>query len=151
ESSMRMQGSVRDYLTSRPKPDLHLTFASVRDQDLVAFLPGKLLPQGGIVSGQANVTLLPQSERIQVDGRVSLHRIRLDLVDCLQPLDVMEGEMTWQGQSGTFVVKQGRLPGGEFSGQGRLLSFEPLHLELSADFGDVNLESALALDKPEDT
>jgi hypothetical protein len=148
---MNMQGSVRDYLASQPKPDLHLTFTAVRDQDLVPFIPpGKLLPQNGTLSGQIDVTLLPQGERVQVDGRVTLHRIRLDLLDFLQPLEVLDGEVAWQGQSGSFIVKQGRLPGGEFSGRGRLLSFTPLNLELSADFGEVNLESALALDKPEE-
>ncbi|MBI3795707.1 MAG: hypothetical protein HY268_01895, partial [Deltaproteobacteria bacterium] len=152
QSSMNVQGSVRDYLTSRPKPDLQLTFAAVHDQDLLPFLPpGKLLPQNGLVSGQIGVTFPSPGEKVQVDGQVSLHRVRLDLVDFLQPLEVIEGEMTWQGQSGTFIVKQGRLPGSEFSGRGHVLSFAPLQLELSADFGDVNLESALALDKPEDT
>ncbi len=152
ESSVRMQGGVRDYLTSRPKPDLHLTFAAVRDQDLVPFIPsGKLLPQNGHVSGQIGVTFPPQGEEVQVDGRVALHRIRLDLLDFLQPLDVIDGEMAWQGQSGTFVVSQGRFPGGEFTGRGRLLSFAPLHLEVSADFGEVDLASALALGKPADT
>jgi hypothetical protein len=150
ESWINVQGSVHDYLASRPKPDLRLAFTTVRDQDLVPFLPsGKLLPQNGTVSGQIGVTFPPQGEGTQVDGRVTLRRIRLDLVDFLQPLEVMDGELSWQGQSGTFIVKQGRLPGGEFSGRGRLLSSTPLNLEVSADFGDVNLESALALDKPE--
>ena len=103
------------------------------------------------MSGQVGVALPPQGEGIQVNGRVALNRIRLDLIDFLQPLEVGDGELSWQGQGGTFIVKQGRLPGGEFSGRGRLLSFTPLNIELSADFGDLNLESALALDKPEDT
>ncbi|HEV8715864.1 MAG TPA: AsmA-like C-terminal region-containing protein [Candidatus Binatia bacterium] len=151
ESWVKVQGSVRDYLTSRPKPDLHFTFTAVRDHDLVPLIPpGKLLPQNGTVSGQVGVTLPPPGEKLQIDGRVTLRRIRLDLLDFLQPLEVTEGEVAWQGHSGTFIVKQGRLPGGEFSGRGRLLSFTPLNLEVSADFGDVNLESALALDEPED-
>ena len=152
ESRLNVQGSLRDYLASQPKPDLRLAFTAVRDQDLVPFLPpGKLLPQGGTMSGQVGVALPPQGEGIQVNGRVALNRIRLELVDFLQPLEVVDGELSWQGQSGTFIVTQGRLPGGEFSGRGRLLSFTPLNIELAGDFGDLNLESALALDKPEDT
>jgi hypothetical protein len=152
ESRLNVQGGVRDYLASQPKPDVRLSFTAVRDQDLVPFLPqGQLLPQGGTMSGQVGVALPPQGEGIQVNGRVALNRIRLDLVDFLQPLEVVDGELSWQGPSGTFIVTQGRLPGGEFSGRGRLLSFTPLNLELAGDFGDLNLESALALDKPEDT
>ncbi|HJY84325.1 MAG TPA: AsmA-like C-terminal domain-containing protein [Candidatus Binatia bacterium] len=152
ESWLNVRGSVRDYLASHPQPDLRLAFTAVRDHDLVSFIPpGQLLPQNGTVSGQISVTVPQQGGRTQVDGRVTLRRIRLDLVDFLQPLEVMDGELSWQGQSGTFIVKQGRLPGGEFSGRGHLLSSAPLNLELSADFGDVNLESALALDKPEDS
>ena len=152
ESRLNVQGSLRDYLASQPKPDVRLSFTAVRDQDLVSFLPqGQLLPQGGSMSGQVGVALPPQGEGIQVNGRVALNRIRLDLVDFLQPLEVVDGELSWQGQSGTFIVTQGRLPGGEFSGRGRLLSFTPLNIELAGDFGDLNLESALALDKPEDT
>ncbi len=152
ESWMNVQGSVRDYLASHPKPDLRLAFPAVRDHDLVPFMPpGKLLPQNGTMSGQIGISLPQQGEGVQIDGQVTLRRIRLALVDFLQPLEVMEGELSWQGQSGTFLVKQGRLPGGEFSGRGRLLSFTPLQLEVAADFGDLNLESALVLDKPEDT
>jgi hypothetical protein len=152
ESQVNVQGGVRDYLASQPKPDVRLSFTAVRDQDLAPLLPsGKLLPQGGTLSGQVGVTLPAQGEDLQVNGRVTLNRIRLDLVDFLQPLEVVDGEMAWQGQGGTFLIKQGRLPGGEFSGRGRLHSFTPLNLELAGEFGDLNLESALALDKPEDT
>ena len=76
-----------------------------------------------------------------------LSQITLDPLSFLQPIEVVNGEVTWQGQSGTFVVKQGRLPGGDFSGRGQLRSFTPLNIEVSADFADLNLESALALDK----
>ncbi len=152
ESRLNVQGGVRDYLASQPKPDLRLAFTAVRDQDLAPFLPqGKLLPQGGSLSGQVGVALPAQGEGIQLNGRVALNRIRLDLVDFLQPLEVVDGELLWQGQSGTFIIKQGRLPGGEFSGRGRVQSFTPLNIELSGDFGDLNLETALALDKPEET
>ena len=148
QSWLKVKGSVHDYLASQRSADLHLAFTAVRDQDLAPFLPqGLLLPQGGALSGQVGVVLPAQGGEVQTNGRVVLSQITLALLSFLQPIEVVNGEVTWQGQSGTFVVKQGRLPGGDFSGRGQLRSFTPLNIEVSADFADLNLESALAFDK----
>ncbi len=154
QSALVGQGSVHDYFTSHPKVDLRLAFPSAYDYDLALLLPqGTLLPQGGTLSGQVGVSLSAQDERVQTSGAVALRHIRLDAFDFLQPIEILEGEAEWQGQSGTFVVKHGRLPGGEFSGRGQLHTLAPLNIEFSADFADLHLESALAFDQPttEDT
>jgi hypothetical protein len=148
-SRLEANGRVSDYLTARRSANLRLTFAAARDQDVVPFLPqGLVLPQGGTLNGQVTITLPPSGGESQTNGQVALSRIRLEPLSFLRPIEVRDGELQWQGQSGTFTVKEGWLPGGEFSGRGRFNSFTPLHMELSADFADLNLESALALDKP---
>ncbi|MBI3304681.1 MAG: AsmA-like C-terminal region-containing protein, partial [Deltaproteobacteria bacterium] len=149
QSRLKVQGSVHDYLAPRPSADLHLAFTAARDQDVAPFLPpGILLPQEGTLSGEVGVTLPPSGGELQTSGKVALSRIHLEPLDFLQPIEVVEGDLTWQGQNGTFTVQQGRLPGGDFSGHGQFHSFTPLNIEVSADFADLNLESALALNKP---
>jgi hypothetical protein len=153
ESWIQVQGGVRNYLWPHRSADLRLTFTEARDYDFSALaallLPaGLILPQGGVLSGQMGVTLLAENGEIQTSGEVRLSRVRLSPLSFLRPLEVRDGRVRWQGQRGTFTVRQGRLPGGDFTGRGQFRSFTPLDLEVSADFADLDLESALALDKP---
>jgi hypothetical protein len=150
ESWLQVQGNVRGYRAPQRSADLRLAFTAARDYDLAPFLPpGLLLPQGGTLSGQVGVTLPAQGGAMQTEGKVTLSRIRLEPLSFLQPIEMVDGEVAWQGQSGTFAVTQGRLPGGYFSGRGRLHSLTPLNIEVAVAFNDLNLEQALALDTPQ--
>ena len=60
------------------------------------------------------------------------------------------GKMNLRKNGGTFSIRHGQLPGSAFSGRGRIESWDPLRLELSGDFLDLDLALALALDKPDD-
>ncbi len=151
QSSITAQGTVKDYLSPRRSAELQLAFSDVRDYDIAPFLPsGRMLPQGGSLAGRLKVAFTPDEETPRVDGQLSFSHVHFDLVDFLQPFEVSEGELMLAGQGGIFSVKRGQLPGGGFSGQGRIESWTPLRLELSGNFPELNLEAALALDKPED-
>ncbi|MGE0679926.1 MAG: AsmA-like C-terminal domain-containing protein [Candidatus Binatia bacterium] len=151
EAKIKAQGKVDDFLAPRRSGDLQFAFQDVRDYDLAPFLPtGKMLPQGGLVNGDLKVTLSASTATPQLTGRMSLSRIRLDLLDFLHPFEVVEGELRLSEHGGTFSVKQGQLPGGSFSGRGRIESWTPLRLELTGDFPDLDLASALMLGRPDD-
>ena len=47
----------------------------------------------------------------------------------------------------TFDISQGRWGGGALTGQGRVASLDPPHVELTAQLTDLDLEMALALDR----
>jgi hypothetical protein len=151
QSQFKAQGTVRDFLSARRSTDLLLAFSDVRDHDVISFFPsGKVLPQGGTLSGHLKMIFPSGGEATDIAGQITLKHIRLDLVDFLHPFEVVEGELMLTGQDGSFTVKQGQLPGGKFSGRGRIGSWEPLRLEISGDFPDLDLGAALALDKPDD-
>ena len=151
QSSFKAQGQVRDFLSSQRSADLRLTFNAMRDYDLTPFLPpGKMIPQGGLLEGDVNVTFPSFDETPQLTGRLGLAQVRFDLLDFLQPFEITTGELYLNERGGTFAVQRGQLPGGVFSGHGRIASWTPLRLELSGDFPELDLEAALALDKPED-
>lgn len=147
QSWLTVRGSVHNYLTSQRSADLRLAFTEACDHDLVPLMPdGFLLPRGGSVSGQVEVVLSAQGQGVHTRGRVTLSRIRLYPLSFLHPIEVMDGEVAWRGQEGTFVVRRGQLPGGNFVGDGSIHSLTPLNLEVSLDFADLDLESALVLD-----
>lgn len=151
QSQLTAQGTVQDFLSARRSVDIALTFNDVRDYDIAPFLSvGKVLPQGGSLNGHLKMRTVVGNEAADMVGQITLNHIRLDPVDFLHPFEVIEGEMTLAGQGGSFVVKQGQLPGGHFSGHGRIGGWSPLRLELFGDFPDLDLASALALDKPDD-
>lgn len=151
QSKGEARGSVRDFLSARRSADLQIAFSDARDFDIAPLLPtGKMQPQGGTLSGHLKLTLPTTGEGSDLNGEIALKRIRLDLLDFLHPLEVVEGELTVAGHGGSFVVKRGQFPGGAFSGRGRIERWTPLRLEVSGDFPNLNLESALALDKSDD-
>lgn len=151
QSQLNAQGLVREIFSARRSADLTLAFTEVRDHDVAPFLPlGKVLPQNGSLDGQLKMTVAAGGELSDVAGQLLLKRIRLDLVDFLHPFDIIDGELNLVGKGGSFVVKQGQFPGGVFSGHGRIIAWDPLRLELSGDFPDLDLAAALALDKPDD-
>jgi hypothetical protein len=151
QSQFKAQGVVHNFLSARRSADLTLTFNEVRDYDVASFFPsGKVLPQEGSLNGRLTGSIAAGGEITNVAGQIALKRIHLDLVDFLHPFEVVDGELTLTGAGGSFVVKQGQLPGGNFAGRGRINSWDPLRLELFGDFPDLNLEAALALDKPDD-
>jgi hypothetical protein len=151
QAKLRAQGKIDDFLSPRRTGELQLAFTAVRDYDVAPVLPaGKVLPQGGLLSGDLKVVLSSSTTTPQLEGQLSLSRIRLDLLDFLHPFEVVDGELRLSQLGGTFSVKRGQLPGGAFSGRGRIESWTPLRLELSGDFPDLDLASALALERPDD-
>lgn len=151
QAKLRAHGKVNDFLSSRRTGELQLAFAAVRDYDAAPFLPaGKVLPQGGLLSGDVKVLLSSSMATPQLEGRMTLSRIRLDLLDFIHPFEIVDGELRLSAQGGTFSISHGQLPGGSFSGRGRIESWTPLRLELTGDFPDLDLASALALDRPDD-
>ena len=149
--SVQMKGSLHDYLTAQHDGDVHLTFTDIQDFDLVTFLPSRLVPpQGGALSGQADVTLRKDGQ-VKTAGKVTLNRVLLDpLPAVFSPMEIIRGEVSWQGQSGTFVVQQGRSPAGAFIGSGRFLSFSPFTMEMTMDFADFDVDAVLKLDQPKE-
>jgi hypothetical protein len=151
QAQLKAQGKIDDFLSPRRTGELQLAFTAVRDHDVAPFLPaGKVLPQGGLLSGDLKVVLSPATTAPQLEGQMTLSRIRLDLLDFLHPFEVVDGELRLSKHGGTFFIKHGQLPGGAFSGRGRIESWTPLRLELNGDFPDLDLVSALALDRPDD-
>ncbi|HXG22586.1 MAG TPA: AsmA-like C-terminal domain-containing protein [Methylomirabilota bacterium] len=151
ESWAKAQGTIQDFLSPQRRVEAQLAFTDVRDHDVAFLFPtGKVLPQGGSLNGRLKVLTPAGGGAPEIDGQVSFTRVRLDLVDFLHPLEVIAGELTLAGKGGTFTVTQGQFPGGAFAGQGRIESWTPLRLELSGDFPELNLETALVLDKPDD-
>jgi hypothetical protein len=148
QSSVQLQGSIHNYLVAQRYGNLHLQLTGVQDHDLTPFLPqGLVQPQGGTLEGQVDVTLI-STGTVTTTGTARFHHVRLDpLSSLLRPIEVKDGELTWQGETGTFTIQQASLPGGDFSGSGRFLSLHPLNLELSAVFPSLDLESALQLDQ----
>lgn len=149
KGSVQLKGSLRDYLTAQRNGDVHLIFTDVRDADLVPFLPLQLVPpQSGTLGGQADVTLRKDGQ-VRTAGKVTLNRVLIDpLPAVFYPMEVTNGDISWQGQSGTFVVNQGRLPGGAFTGSGQFLSFSPFNMEMALDFADFDLNAVLKSDQP---
>lgn len=151
QSWLTAQGKVQDFLSARRSADFYLTFNELSDRDVAPFLlSGKVLPQGGSASGALKVSLPAGSRNPMIDGRLTLQRVRIDMVDFLHPAEVIAGELTLAGQGGTFVIQQGQFSGGAFTGRGRIESWEPLRLEVVGDFPELDFGAALALDKPED-
>ncbi len=151
QSWLTVQGNVKDYLSPTRSAELQLAFNDLRDYDIAPFVPpGKMIPQGGSLAGRLKVTMPPNERLPRLDGQLAFSRVRLDLVDFLHSFEVTEGELQVAGQKGTFFIKHGQVPGAEFSGRGRIESWEPLRLDLSGDFPDLNLETALDIEKPDD-
>jgi hypothetical protein len=151
QAKLKAQGKIDDFLSPRRTGDLHFAFQAVQDYDVASFLPtGKVLPQGGLLNGEVKVLLSSSAATPQLEGQISLSRIRLDLLDFLHPFEVVDGELRLSDHGGTFTVKHGQLPGGAFSGRGRIESWTPLRLELNGDFPDLDLASALILGRLDD-
>jgi hypothetical protein len=66
------------------------------------------------------------------------------------PMEIIEGEMSWQGQNGTFVVNRGKSPAGMFTGSGRFLSFSPFNMEMMMNFANFDADAVLKLDQPKE-
>jgi hypothetical protein len=151
QSWVTVQGSIKDYTAPARTIELQLASTEIHPSDVAPFLPaGKLLPQSGALAGQLKVVLSPNEHMPRLDGRLTFSRVHLDLVDFLRSFEVVDGELLLAGHGGSFVIKQGQFPGGAFSGRGRIDSWEPLRLDLSGDFPELNLEAALDLNKPDD-
>lgn len=151
QAKLKAQGKVDDFLSPRRTGELQFAFQAVRDYDVAPFLPaGKVLSQGGLLSGEVKVLLSSSTTTPQLEGQMTLSRVRLDLLDFLHPFEVVDGELRLSEHGGTFFVKHGQLPGGAFSGRGRIESWTPLRLELSGDFPDLDLASALVLGRLDD-
>lgn len=151
QAQLKAQGRVDDFLSSRRTGEIQFTFQAVRDYDLTPFLPArKILPQGGLLNGDLKVTFSSAAMSPQLTGRMTLSRIRLALLDFLHPFEVTDGELNLSTHGGTFSVKHGQLPGGAFSGRGRIESWSPLRLVVSGDFPTLDLADALLLDQPDD-
>lgn len=151
QSWLTARGKIQDFFSARRSADFYFTFNELADRDVAPFLPsGKVFPQGGTASGALKVSLAAGSWTPMLDGRFTLQRVRIDMVDFLHPAEVIAGEMTLSGQGGTFVIQQAHFPGGAFTGRGRIESWEPLRMEVIGDFPELDFSAALALDKPDD-
>lgn len=151
QSSFNVRGWVTDYLSPRRTAELHVAVLKARDRDVAALLPlppGTLLAADGTLSGYIEASLTADSRAPYTAGELRLTRIVLDLVSFLQPLEVGQGWLAWHGQAGTFRVGQGSLAGSALTGQGRFESLYPPHVEVSADLTALDLEAALAPDRP---
>jgi hypothetical protein len=147
-ASLRAQGSLRDYLTRQRVGEVRLAFTEVPDAEVSALLPSTLIhPQGGTVGGLVDLIFTGTGEWY-TRGEVTLTRIQLDpLPKVLRTFTVDEGELLWEGQSGTFVITRGSATGSPFHGQGRIRSFAPLNIEAALDFPVLNVESIFHLEE----
>lgn len=151
QAKLQAQGQINNFLSPERTGNLQIAFTNVSDYDVVSLLPtGKVLPQGGLLNGEVKVRLSSSTATPHIEGQMSLTRIRVDLLDFLHPLEIVDGELRLSDQGGAFSVKKGQLPGGVFSGRGRIDSWTPLRLELAGDFPDLDLTSALVLGRPDD-
>ena len=151
ESSFQVHGRVHDYRSPRRSAELHVAVLKASDRDVVQFLPpGKMLARGGSLTGHVDASLKADSQQLDTTGELRLNQIVLDLVSFLQPLEVLDGQLAWHGQGGTFTLSQARLAGSALTGQGRFRSIDPPHIELEAHVADLDLDAALALDTPQE-
>ena len=149
ESSFQVRGEGRNYLSPQRNAELHLAVLKAYDRDIVAFFPpGKLLARGGSLTGHIDVSLPADRRKLQTAGELTVNSIALSPVSFLQPLEVLQGQLSWRGQTGTFTVSQGQLSGRALTGQGKFRSIDPPHIELAAHVTDLDLEAVLMLDSP---
>ncbi|NOT57591.1 MAG: hypothetical protein HOP18_23545 [Deltaproteobacteria bacterium] len=147
-ASLRAQGALRDSFTSQRTGEMRVSFTNLPDAEVSALLPPNLIhPQGGTVGGQVDL-IFAEDGTLRTKGAVTLQQVQLDpLPKTLRPLTVEEGELSWEGHSGTFVITRGSVTGGTFHGQGQIQSFAPLHIEAALDFPLFDVESIFRLEE----
>lgn len=147
-ASLRAQGSLRDYLTPQRTGEVRLLFTEVPDVEVSAMLSPTLIhPQGGTLGGLVDLIFVGNGD-LRTRGEVTLTRMQVDpLPKVLRAFTVEEGELLWEGQSGTFVITRGSATGSPFHGQGRIRSFAPLNIEAALDFPVFTVESIFHLEE----
>ena len=106
----------------------------------------QIRPLSGRLSGAVTIRFEPERVRPETQGNLVLDQVRLTLLPFLQPLDVTKGKFVWHGQTGWFVVEEGRLPGGRLTGKGEISRFEPLDMRVTVECTDLDLGPVLMLD-----
>ncbi len=147
-ASLRAQGALRDSFAPQPTGEMRVSFTNLPDAEISALLPPNLIhPQGGTVGGQVDL-IFGEDGTLRTRGEVMLQRIQLDpLPKTLRPLTVEEGQLLWEGHSGTFVITRGSVTGGTFHGYGQIQSFAPLHIEAALAFPLFDVESIFRLEE----
>jgi len=147
ESVALVEGHVTSPLTAARRGRVHVSIPEARVQDFVHLLPDtQVRPLSGRLSGAVTIRFEPERVRPETQGNFVLDQVRLKLLPFLQPLDVTKGKFVWHGQTGWFVVEEGRLPGGRLTGKGEIARFEPLDMRVAVECTDLNLGPALILD-----
>ena len=147
ESVALVEGYVTAPLTAARRGRVHCSISEARVQDFMHLLPDtQVRPQSGRLSGAVTIRFEPERVRPETQGNLVLDQVRLTLLPFLQPLDVTKGKFVWHGQTGWFVVEEGRLSGGRLTGKGEIARFEPLDMRVTVECTDLDLGSALILD-----
>ena len=147
ESVALVEGHVTAPLTAARRGRVHVSIPEARVQDFMHLLPAtQIRPLSGRLSGAVTIRFEPEQVRPETQGNLVLDQVRLTLLPFLRPLDVTKGKFVWHGQTGWFVVVEGRLPGGRLTGKGEISRFEPLDMRVTVECTDLDLGPVLMLD-----
>ena len=147
ESVALVEGHLTAPLTAARRGRVTLSIPEASVQDFAHLLPDtEVRPQSGRLSGAVTIRFDPERVMPETQGNLVLDQVRLQLLPFLQPLDVTKGKFVWHGQTGWFVVEEGRLPGGRLTGKGEIARFEPLDMQVTVECTDLDLGPTLILD-----
>lgn len=147
ESRGVLNGEIFDPFAASRRGRLHVAVPHARMSDVAALLPdGGLWPSTGRLDGELHARFGPESEGLHTSGRLNLGHARVDVATAFAPLDIVTGQVSWNGAAARVEVADGSLSGNRLSGSAEVRSFDPLDVSITLACEDMDLEPVWRFD-----
>lgn len=147
ESRGVLNGEIFDPFAAGRRGRLHVAVPHARMGDVAALLPdGGPWPSSGRLDGELRARFGPEFDGLHTGGRLNLGHARVETTPAFAPLDVVTGQVSWNGTEGRVEVADGSLSGNRLSGSAEVRSLDPVDVSITLTCEDVDLEPVLRFD-----
>lgn len=147
ESRGVLNGKIFDPFATGPRGRLHVAVPHARMGDVAVLLSDDgVWPSTGRLDGELHARFGPESDGLHTSGRLNLGHARVEIAPAFAPLDVVTGQVSWNGAAARVHVADGRLSGNRLSGAAEVRSFDPLDVSITLACEDMDLEPVLRFD-----
>ena len=147
ESRGVLNGEIFDPFAAGPRGRLHMAVPHARMGDVAVLLSDDgVWPSTGRLDGELHARFGPESDGLHTSGRLNLGHARVEIAPAFAPLDVVTGQVAWNGAAARVEVADGSLSGNRLSGAAEVRSFDPLDVSITLTCDDMDLEPVLRFD-----
>ena len=147
ESRGVLNGKIFDPFAASRRGRLHVAVPHARMGDVAALLPDDgPWPSTGRLDGELHARFGPESDGLHTSGRLNLGHARVEIASAFAPLDVVTGQVSWNGAAARVEVADGSLSGNRLSGAAEVRSFDPLDVSITLACEDMDLEPVWRFD-----